>query len=513
MTWANMSRMLEATDRLITTQQVTRISKDLENFSSATNSRATLLSIIDKDNLEANSLGLVKAKKWMAKIFDVFDEEIEGQYNAHNDLGEAIYYLDSSAETQCNISLNHVKTLLEINCGKIESNQFSLIEESILYMSSNERKWFIRYWLRTPRNGMNRGTVAKIIAKYYDKKQADVKKHLNYNSVEIVCQFYEMNELPPTNLSHGGFVSPMLAKEIPMNKWPTNKIVDYKYDGNRYQIHLDNKNVIIFNRKGKIVTYQFPEIVELVSNYEVKNGIFDGEIYPITENGAPAPYKLMGTRVHSKNIEEAVSKVPVKWAIFDCLKLNSETIMDFSFTERLEKIKNLPNQAHRMEEGDVLAFYHRAINDGFEGIIVKDADAGYEAGKRSVFWAKYKPPRIELDVVILTTKYGIGKRSNVFGTYEVGVKTNEGYQSLGSVGTGFSDSDLISLTNTLRRNVEKYDKGTYFVSPTVVLEITADLVSRDDKGNLGLRFPRCVRIRDDKFVSDINTLEDVEKLE
>ena len=116
-------------------------------------------------------------------------------------------------------------------------------------------------------------------------------------------------------------------------------------------------------------------------------------------------------------------------------------------------------------------------------------------------------------MVILTTKYGIGKRSNVFGTYEVGVKTNEGYQSLGSVGTGFSDSDLISLTNTLRRNVEKYDKGTYFVSPTVVLEITADLVSRDDKGNLGLRFPRCVRIRDDKFVSDINTLEDVEKLE
>ena len=93
------------------------------------------------------------------------------------------------------------------------------------------------------------------------------------------------------------------------------------------------------------------------------------------------------------------------------------------------------------------------------------------------------------------------------------MKTNGDYQSLGSVGTGFSDSDLISLTNTLRRNVEKYDKGTYFVSPTVVLEITADLVSRDDKGNLGLRFPRCVRIRDDKFVSDINTLEDVEKLE
>ena len=51
------------------------------------------------------------------------------------------------------------------------------------------------------------------------------------------------------------------------------------------------------------------------------------------------------------------------------------------------------------------------------------------------------------------------------------------------------------------------------VSPVVVLEVKADLVSRDAKNNLGLRFPRCIRIRDDKFVVDINTLKDVERLE
>jgi DNA ligase-1 len=221
----------------------------------------------------------------------------------------------------------------------------------------------------------------------------------------------------------------------------------------------------------------------------------------------------MGTRVHSKNIQEAMEKVKVKWVIFDCLKLNDETIMDFSYTVRLEKMKNLPNQAHRMKDDNVMAFYNRAISDGFEGIIVKDADAFYEAGKRSVSWAKYKPPRIELDVVILSAKYGEGRRSNVFGTYEVGVRANNGFHSVGSVGTGFSDADLVNLTNTLRRNVEKYENSIYHFSPRVVLEVTADLVTRDEKGNLGLRFPRCVRIRDDKFVTDINTLEDVERLE
>jgi len=380
-------------------------------------------------------------------------------------------------------------------------------------MSANERRWFIRYLLRTPRNGMNIGTVTKVMSKHYNKKQAIVKKHLNFNSVEVVCSYYDREENPPCNLTYGKFVAPMLAKEIPMNKWPSDFVVDYKYDGNRYQIHIEGQKTMIFNRKGKIVTHQFPDVVEIVQGYGVKNAILDGEIYPILENGAPAPHKQMGTRVHSKNIQEAMERVKVKWVIFDCLLLNDETIMDISYSDRLEKMKGLPNQAHRITEGDILAFYNEAINEGFEGIIVKDATVPYDAGKRSKSWAKYKPPQINLDVVILSAKYGEGKRSSVFGTYELGVKANNGYHSVGWCGTGFSDTDLINLTNTLRRNIESFNNGQFFVSPIVVLEVKADLVSRDEKGNLGLRFPRCVRIRDDKFVTDINTLEDVERLE
>ena len=127
-------------------------------------------------------------------------------------------------------------------------------------------------------------------------------------------------------------------------------------------------------------------------------------------------------------------------------------------------LKNLPNQAHRITEGNIMAFYNEAINEGFEGIIVKDATTPYEAGKRSKYWAKYKPPLINLDVVILSAKYGEGKRANVFGTFELGVKANNGYHSVGWCGSGFSDEDLVSLTNTLRRNVENFDNGRFFVS-------------------------------------------------
>ncbi len=505
--------MLQATDQMIQTQQVARITTELRGFNTHKSPRSSVLMILDKDNLDANNLGLSKAKKWMAKIFGVFDDEIEGLVAAHGDLGEAIYYLDTSAEKTRNFSVNTILRMLQFDCGKMDSNNFKLIEENMLAMSANGRRWFVRYLLRTPRNGMNIGTVTKIISKYYRKKQADVKKHLNFNTVEVVCHAYEAGTNPPCNLRYGKFIAPMLAKEIPMNKWPSNFVVDYKYDGNRYQIHIEDKKVMIFNRKGKIVTHQFPDVVELVQDYKVKNAILDGEIYPILENGAPAPHKQMGTRVHSKNIQEAMERVKVKWVIFDCLLLDNETIMDISYADRLDRMKNLPNQALRITEGDILAFYNQAINEGFEGIIVKDADASYQAGKRSPFWAKYKPPQINLDVVILSAKYGEGKRASVFGSYELGVKAINGYHSVGWCGTGFSDSDLISLTNTLRRNVDSFDNGLFKFLPVVVLEVKADLVSRDEKGNIGLRFPRCVRIRDDKFVADINTLEDVERLE
>tara|TARA_R110001599_G_scaffold71014_4_gene198400 strand:- start:3208 stop:4611 length:1404 start_codon:yes stop_codon:yes gene_type:complete len=460
----------------------------------------------------SNNIGLAKAKSWLAKMFDCFDDEIESLFVVDDELGEAIYLLDTGAETQRNIGIHSVIRVLENSCGSVNDSSYVLVKDVLLNMSALERKWFVRYWLGSPTNGIDAGTVKKLLAKYYDKKLSEVKNHANFNSLSNLCTYYEMNEEPPMDLSHGSFIKPMLAKDVPMHKWPKNKIVDYKYDGNRYQIHKEGDSVIIFNRKGSIVTPQFQDVVETVRQYYI-DCILDGEIYPIKDDGSPAEHKLMGTRVHSKDHAEARERVPVRWVVFDCLKIADETIMDLSYNERLEKMKNIPQQAHRMEEGgDVLAFYNRAINDGFEGIIVKDTTLPYEAGKRSAGWAKYKPPRIELDVAITTAKYGEGSRANVFGTFGISVKSDSGFKPVGSIGTGFSEADLVWLTNELRKNVETYTNGTYNLLPRVVLEVSADLVTQDAKGNYGLRFPRCKRIRHDKFVADINTIEDVERL-
>lgn len=231
----------------------------------------------------------------------------------------------------------------------------------------------------------------------------------------------------------------------------------------------------------------------------------------------------MGTRVHSKDVQNAIERVPVAWVMFDCLKWEKETLMEMPFSQRLKFFEHLPNQAHRMpiqqwnnvlnDADAIMLFYDEAIRNGFEGIIIKDADLMYEAGKRSKGWIKYKPPTVELDVVVLSVSYGTGNRKNVFGTYEIGVKSDDGFTSIGKVGTGFSDADLVYLTDKLQKQIVGRKDGIYTVSPDVILEIKSDLVSQDAKGNIGLRFPRMNRIREDKFVEDIDTLETVmEKL-
>ena len=93
---------------------------------------------------------------------------------------------------------------------------------------------------------------------------------------------------------------------------PDNYYIDIKYDGNRYQIHKNKDlSVIIFNRKGKIVTEQFPDIEEQILELEVDDFIIDTEIYPINIDGTPAPHKKMGKRVHKLDKEEAVRDCPV----------------------------------------------------------------------------------------------------------------------------------------------------------------------------------------------------------
>ena len=202
----------------------------------------------------------------------------------------------------------------------------------------------------------------------------------------------------------------------------------------------------------------------------------------------------------------------MKLVIFDLLLLDGQTLVDEKYEDRLGHLHSFPDEYLAKRLDTLEAGYNIAIGRGFEGIMIKNLDAPYDF-KRSSNLLKHKPPRINLDVVVTSAEYGEGKRSRVFGTYGISVRDGEGgYVNVGNVGTGFSDEQLNGLTVTLKKIVHTYEDETFHLLPRIVFEVTADAVTSNRGGEIGLRFPRLLRIRDDKYPNECNSLEDITEM-
>jgi len=506
MSLARLARMCEVIEHQTPTEKIEIISNSMSSFSS----KSTLIHILSME-YPTNNIGKARAIKWVANAMGLFEDEVANHSSIWGDIGEGVYQLDSDNETDSEITLKQMLALLTMDCSSMGGNSYTLFDEHLNMMSAREKKWFIRYWLQKPRNGVNNKVPLKVMKKYYTDD--NIEKYYQYNSATHICEYLEGGIKPECILRHGHFVNPMLAKARKGKEKPTNYLVDIKYDGNRYQIHKAGDSVIIFNRKGKIVTDQYPDVVDIVNGFEEHNIILDTEIYPVNPDGSPAPHKILGKRVHSKDKNKAVRECPVKMVAFDCLSRNKVPLIENSLIDRLTHLTYIPSEyrAETFNDHTIQSAYNIAIDRGFEGIMIKDTTMKYQPGKRSKGWLKYKPPRFNFDVVITSAKYGDGKRANVFGTFGISAKNGSDFVSVGKVGTGFSDAQLSLLTRNLRKHIESHEGDTYHMLPRIVLEVTCDLVTKDAAGNIGLRFPRCIRIRDDKYAVDADTIQRVQE--
>ena len=122
-----------------------------------------------------------------------------------------------------------------------------------------------------------------------------------------------------------------------------------------------------------------------------------------------------------------------------------------------------------------------------------------------------------LTPTIVKGNVGTGLGAGMIATYGVSVCGNtpryaisgNSFYPVGNVGTGLSEAEMDSLSVILKRNVDAYSNGVYYFLPRKVLEITCDAITLNQDGTYGLRFPRIVRIRDDKYPADCNTLDDI----
>lgn len=316
--------------------------------------------------------------------------------------------------------------------------------------------------------------------------------------------------------------------------------IEYKYDGFRMQIHSVDGKITIYTRRLENVTKQFPEVINFVKeSVNGKNFLIDGEAVGFDpKNGKYLPFQNVSQRIRRKyDIEEIAKNFPIELNLFDIIYYECESLVKTPLNERrkiLEKIVKQETKKIVIAKVDITSdlneaekFYKDALLAGNEGIIMKRHDSFYKPGSRVGGWVKVKPVMESLDVVIVGAEWGEGKRSAWLTSFTVGVVGDDGeILEIGRVGTGLKELAQVEkldendniiennsvtfeeLTNLLKPLIISENGREITVKPKIIIELNYEEIQKSTTYNSGyaLRFPRLIRLRDDKGVEDASTL-------
>jgi DNA ligase-1 len=298
--------------------------------------------------------------------------------------------------------------------------------------------------------------------------------------------------------------------------------IEDKYDGIRAQIHKVGATAAIFSRDLKEITRTFPELAEAAGKLP-NDFIVDGEIVAMRD-GLALPYSALQKRLGRREGDLFMQEeIPAEFVAFDLLWLDGNNLLEKPLKERREALEAIAGNGFLLaqitkagSEAEIEAAFTAARARNNEGLIVKEPLSAYVPGRRGLAWLKLKKAYATLDCVVVGAEYGHGKRRAVLSDYTFAVrdeKTGE-LKTIGKAYSGLTDAEIAGLTKHFLRHVVA-ERGRYYaVTPDTVLEIAFDLLQKSNRHSSGLamRFPRIARIRKDKTVDEIDTLETARKI-
>jgi DNA ligase-1 len=458
----------------------------------------------------------------------------------HGDLGSGMY----------EVMLAHGKSGPGLTIELAEDTALTLAESSsraeklralvhaLGACSPLEARYLVRAILGEMRVGAKEGIVEDAIAKAFGRPLADVRSaHGLVADVGELALLAQADRLAEARVVVGRPVGFMLATPIESARGADLTIphvVEDKIDGIRAQAHVQNRAVKLFARGKGSVTAAFPEIVQVLEEGArsgmLEDAILDGEIVVVGENGRPRPFSAIQPRL-KKTIpdEELIRDHPVHYLVYDILYEGVETLLPLPFLQRRARLERWIENARApivLHESRALvigeskdaaldAEFDAARARGHEGLVLKRLDAPYAAGVRGFSWLKVKKALATLDVVIVAAERGHGKRAGVLSDYTFSVRAGSELATIGKAYSGLTDAEIAQLTERLQAIALGPEKRGYLpVRPEIVLEVGFDGIQRSQRHSSGfaLRFPRIMRIRDDKTPEDIDTIDAVQAI-
>ncbi len=288
-------------------------------------------------------------------------------------------------------------------------------------------------------------------------------------------------------------------------------IFEIKYDGTRALCYL-GKETLMINRRDNDIYYRYPEFSAIKKSVKARSAVLDGEVVVFTK-GKPDFPKLQ-TREHGSDqmkIRFLSREYPATYVVFDLIELNGKDLRPLPLLERRRLLKGIIKESgtiilSEFIEGKGKALFEQARLAGFEGIIAKRKDSGYEM-KRSRSWLKMKTTST-IDCVVCGYTKGRSWRERTFGGLILGAYHDGKLTYIGRAGSGFDRKmlqDSMGLLAPLRTGKcpfaeppEMEAEVAGWLKPELVCEVEFLLVT----GDLKLRAPVFKRFREDKRPED-----------
>lgn len=399
--------------------------------------------------------------------------------------------------------------------------------------TADEQRWLVGLITGELRQGASDGVLLPAVARAADVPETLVRRAVMLagftGPVAVAALLHGEAALSEIRLEVGRPLRPMLAGSEPdvptaltHRRDPGIPVaVDTKVDGIRLQAHLDRSAgtpVRLFTRSLDEITDRLPEVVEAVSALPADRAVLDGEVIALDADARPHPFQVTGARTASSADPAALAaRTPVTTFLFDVLHLDGRDLVDepahvrWSVLDGLAPDLVVPRVVTAVED-EAKTFFDEALAAGHEGVVVKDPDAPYAAGRRGAGWVKVKPRRTA-DLVVVGVEWGSGRRSGLLSNIHLAAR-RPGTDELVMVGKtfkGMTDALLAWQTERFLGLETHRDGHVVHVRPEQVVEIAYDAVqtSRRYPGGLALRFARVLRYRDDKGPDEADTLDDL----
>jgi DNA ligase-1 len=457
-------------------------------------------------------------------------EEVVEKINTTGDAGLAIEELLSikSQTTFFHEDLDIVRVyneliaIADMEGKKSQREKLLAVRRLLANARPLEGRYLARIMLEELRIGVGEGSVRDAIAKAFAVDPALVEHATQaLNDTGEVARLAKLgpSALQDVHITLFHPVRMMLAQQgtiADMIKEQGRIVAEYKYDGSRFQFHKKGNWARLYSRRLEDVTRSLPDVIEKLIPATDHDVILDGEVIAM-KDGKPMPFQSVLRRFRRRHdIAEAQGAIEMVPVVFDILSLDGETLIDLPLTERRKRLESavslyLAPQVVSNDLKEIEQTYKAALDAGHEGIMIKVPGSPYSPGQRGKNWIKIKPEVDTLDLAVIGAEWGEGKRAHVFGSFLVACQDAGKLVPLSRVATGLSDEQLAEMYELLKDKVIRKSGKEVTFEPGLVFEVGySELqVSPTYEAGFALRFPRVIRIRDDKGITDIETLESI----